>query len=97
MYMVVTEWKPKPGMRDEFERAGRAVGNLLRKQDGVTMVEVFESGERVIAAHAYADESTYRRLIHDPEGAFAQAVAENHIEDYGDWVSTVSGETVPHD
>jgi hypothetical protein len=95
MYLVVSVWEPLPGKADAFREHGMKVGSLLKKQPGVKLLEVFETGNKVVSVHGYADEATYQRLVQDPNGPFAKAIAESRAEEYGRWISSERGETVP--
>jgi hypothetical protein len=95
MYLVVSVWEALPGKADAFREHGMKVGSLLKKQPGVKLLEVFESGGKFISVHGYADEATYQRLVQDPNGPFAKAMAEGRVEDYARWVSSERGETEP--
>ena len=95
MYLVVSYWEPVPGREAEFDRVGPQVGALLRQQPGVVMMEVFKSGGKHVAVHGYQDEATYHAIVENPDGVFARAVAETHIEEFGRWLSSERGETLP--
>ncbi len=95
MYMVVSEWQPLPGKEEQFRQAGMATGSRLRQEPGVVMMEVFESGDKVIAVVGYEDEATYHRLIDDPNGVFAREHERNRVEDLGKWIRSDRGETIP--
>jgi hypothetical protein len=95
MYLVVSVWEALPGKAEAFRESGMKVGSLLKKQPGVKLLEVFESGDKFVSVHGYADEATYQRLVQDPNGPFAKAVAESRVEDYARWLSSERGETVP--
>ena len=92
MYLVISAWKPQPGKEDAFRERGRKVGAVLKRQPGVLLLEVFQSGDKHMSVHGYDDEATYRRLVHDPGGAFARAIAETGIEEYGTWLYSERGE-----
>jgi hypothetical protein len=95
VYLVVSVWEALPGKAEQFRVQGMKVGSLLKAQPGVLLLEVFETGDRVVSVHGYQDEATYQRLVQDPNGPFARAVAESHAEEYGRWLSSERGETVP--
>jgi quinol monooxygenase YgiN len=94
MFLVVSEWKAKPGKEAEFERAGKQAATRLRKQPGVLLLEIFRSGDRHVSVHGYQDEATYRKLIDDPQGAFARSQEELGIEKVGEWIGSQRGETL---
>lgn len=92
MYMVISAWQPHPGKEAAFRERGMQLASVLKRQPGVRQLDVFESGGKHMSVHAYDDEATYQRLIHDPVGAFAKAVAETGIEEYGNWLYSERGE-----
>jgi hypothetical protein len=71
------------------------VAKELRNQSGVQMLEMFRSGNKRIAVHGYKDEATYQSLVSDPNGPFARAQAKHNVEEYGRWLYSERGETVP--
>jgi hypothetical protein len=93
MYLVISQWKPRPGREADFERIGSTMRAFLRSQPGVTFVEGVEGPDCFYAVHAYEDEATYNRIVSDPNGPFNQAAAENKIEDVADWLGSVKGQT----
>ena len=95
MYLVVSVWEVLPGKADAFRENGMKVGSLLKQQPGVKLLEVFQSGDKFISVHGYADEATYQRLVQDPNGPFAKAMAESRVEEYARWLSSERGETIP--
>lgn len=95
MYIVISRWEAVPGRQEDFDRIGPQVGAILRQQPGVRMVEVFKSGGQHVAVHTYDDEAAYRRIVHDPAGAFAKAVESFGLENVARWISTESGESLP--
>lgn len=62
---------------------------------GVDLIQGFisESGE-AIAIIGYTDEATYNRLVNEPGGAVAQAMADTNIESVGQWISSDRGVTM---
>ena len=77
MYMVVSKWGLIPGREAQVEGPGRAVRDVLRRQPGVQFVYEFKNEDGVlVAVIAYDDEAAYRRVIHDPNSAFMQAIAQ---------------------
>ncbi|HLJ56327.1 MAG TPA: antibiotic biosynthesis monooxygenase [Chthonomonadaceae bacterium] len=94
MYIVVSEWEVLPGKEEEFHRVAGAIGQILRTQPGVVMVEAFDSGGKKMAVHGYKDEATYRALVQDPNGVFARAVEESGLEKIARWVRSERGETI---
>jgi heme-degrading monooxygenase HmoA len=93
MYLVISQWKPKPGREAEFETIGRNMRALLRSTPGVQFVEGIEGPDSFYAVHAYDDEAAYNRIVQDPNGPFNRAAAEHGIEDVADWLSSVKGTT----
>jgi heme-degrading monooxygenase HmoA len=91
MYIVISQWKPKPGREDEFKAIGQKMRGILRSTPGVQMIEGFEGPECFYAVHAYDDEAAYNRIIQDPNGPFNQAASEHAIEDVADWLGSVKG------
>ena len=94
MYLVVSRWKANPGKETQFEENGAKVGALLRKLPGVVMVEEFADEGQYVSVHGYKDESTYRKLIDDPNGQFNQALKQYKVEEYGKWISSERGTTI---
>ena len=94
MYIVVSEWETFPGKEADFDRIGREVARILRRQPGVEMLEIFNSGAKKMSVHGYKDEATYRALVQDPNGLFARTVAEYKLEETARWVRSESGETI---
>ena len=96
MYLVVSHWEALPGKEAEFEETGKKVAALLRRQPGVVLLEMFQSGDKYISVHGYQDEATYQKLVNDPNGTFAQAMAAHPVEELGRWISSERGETVDY-
>ncbi len=94
MYLVVSEWEPLSGHEKEFEEAGMKTGNFLKQQPGVEFLEVFRSGNKTVAVHGYRDEATYRAIVQDPNGPFAQQHAANRAEEHGRFLGSQKGETI---
>jgi hypothetical protein len=95
MYLVVTAWEALPGKADAFRENSLKVASVLMQQPGVKMLERFQSGDKFMSVHGYTDEAAYQRVVHDPNGPFAKAVADSHIEEYARWLYSERGETVP--
>ncbi len=96
MYLVVSYWEPVPGHEAQFEESGRAVREVLRSLPGVQLIEVFESNGKRVAVHGYKDEATYNSIVGDPNGPFSKAIAETHLEDHAQWISSDKGTTVEY-
>lgn len=95
MYLVISAWEPLPGKEQPFMELGNRIGAMLKRQPGVLLLEVFLSGGKAMSVHGYADEATYRRLVDDPDGPFARAVADSNLETVARWLYSERGETVP--
>lgn len=93
MYMVVSHWEVNPGQEDEARRRSAAVRQVLRAQPGVEFIHSIFNGNKVVAVHGYVDESAYHRVVHDPNGAFATAIADHGLEDIATWKGSESGNT----
>jgi hypothetical protein len=95
MYMVVSRWEYLPGMKEEFERRGPAVRETIRSQPGVKFAEGFRTeDDGIFAVIAYNSKGDYDRIVNDPDGPFAKALAESKLEDCARWVSSERGETM---
>lgn len=94
MYMVVSRWEAIPGMEDEFRRRSQPVRESMRSQPGVVFLESIFDGKTAIAVHAYETEDAYRRIVQDPDGPFAKAVAVHRLEEVARFVGSERGETV---
>lgn len=94
MYMVVSKWEALPGHENDWRQQADATRQKLLAIPGVEFSHRFvnEQGQ-VVVAMAYTDEATYRRLVDDPNGAVAKAMAESNIESYARWISSERGET----
>lgn len=93
MFMVISQWKPKPGKEAEFESISSSMRSLLRSTPGVSFIEGIEGPDCFYAVHAYDDEAAYNRIVQDPSGPFANAAAEHKIDEVADWLGSVKGET----
>jgi hypothetical protein len=93
MYLVISQWQPKPGREADFEAVGSRMRSFLRQTPGVQFVEAIQGPECFYAIHAYDDEDTYNRIVNDANGPFAKAAAEHGIEDVADWLGSVKGVT----
>ena len=93
MYLVISQWKAKPGRDQEFEAIGHRMRDLMRQTPGVTFVEAIQGPDSIYAVHGYEDEAAYNRIVQDPNGPFAQAASEHGIEDVADWLNSVKGNT----
>lgn len=94
MYLVVSQWEPKPGKDAEFENAGMSLREGLRSQPGVRMVEAFRSNGRIIAVHGYEDQAAYERLVSAPGGFFERMAADHDVENLATWLGSDRGETL---
>ena len=98
MYMVVSKWRILPGKEQDFEDNGAKVRNVLRTQPGVLFMHGFRNSEgNAVAIHAYESEDAYNKVVHDPNGAFAKALAEYKVEQSAEWISSERGETLDDD
>ena len=97
MYIVVSYWESLPGREEEFNKIGRKMGALMRRQPGVTLLETFKSGNKYVMVHGYKDEPTYRALVQDPKGFFARAAAEHKIDEIARWLSSERGEPLSYE
>lgn len=97
MYLVISQWEALPGQEAQFDKLGRKVGAVLRKQPGVVLLETIKVGKRHISVHGYRDEATYHALVDDPKGAFAKALASLNVDKVGRWISSERGETMAHE
>lgn len=95
MYLVVSVYEAKEGQDDEFIRRGQKVSEALRQQPGMLLLEVFPSEGKWVAVHGYRDEAAYHALVSDPDGPFARALAENRVEDVGNWLYSMRGAALP--
>lgn len=93
MYIVVSQWKPKPGREADFENVGRQMRDLLRQQPGVKMIEAFPGPESTYAVHVYENEAAYSKVVDAPDSFFNQMASKHGIEDVADWVGSVKGTT----
>ena len=96
MFLVVSYWEPLPGKEAEFDKIGQQVSSKLREQPGVVMVETIKSEGKHVSVHGYSDESTYQKLIHDPNSEFNKWVEQYNVDQIGKWVRSERGETRPH-
>ncbi len=94
MYLVVSYWKALPGHYDQAKAAGTAMSKLMRTQPGVTFMESFESNDKIVAVHGYADETTYNRIVSDPAGLFVKAAQEHGLEQHLEWLGSDRGTTI---
>jgi quinol monooxygenase YgiN len=95
MFIVVSKWKAKPGLDEEFENKGRKMRDLTRKMPGVLMVEAFKAPEgHIVAVHCYADEAAYKALVQDEAGEFNKAAQAEGIEQAGEWLGSERGEAL---
>ena len=93
MYIVVSQWKPKPGREADFENVGRQMRGLMRQQPGVKMIEAFPGPESIYAVHVYESEDAYSKVVEAPDSFFKQMAEKHGIEDVADWISSVKGTT----
>lgn len=95
MYIVVSRWEIIPSMQEEFESRGKSVRNILRSTPGVQLMEGFQTEEGgVVAIIGYDSRESYDRIVNDPNGPFAKAVAEHRLEECGHWVRSERGESM---
>ena len=95
MYMVVSKWGIVAGHEAQVAEQGRSVRDVLRRQPGVQFVKEFTNEDGVlVAVIGYDDEATYRRVIHDPNSAFMQAIAQYRLEEHAVWVGSDRGEAL---
>lgn len=93
MYIVVSQWKPKPGREADFDNIGRQMRGLMRGQPGVKLIEAFDGPEGIYAVHVYENEAAYSQVVGAPDSFFNQMAKKHGIEDVADWVSSVKGTT----
>ena len=95
MYAVMSKWEPLPGCEDEVQKRSSDVRAKMRTVSGIEFMHGFrnESGQYVVVM-GYADEPTYQKIIHNPQGPFAQALADSDLEKYARWVSSERGEMI---
>lgn len=93
MYIVVSQWKPKPGREADFEKVGRTMRDLLRRQPGVKLIEAFDGPEGVYAVHVYENESAYTQVVDHPNSYFNKMADEHGIHNVAEWISSVKGTT----
>ena len=94
MFIVVSRWEPKPEKGDAWKEMAAAARAKVSQVPGVEFMNRFmnEAGQMVVMM-GYTDEATYDRLVNDPSGAVAQAMAETDVEEYATWVSSERGES----
>jgi hypothetical protein len=94
MYMVISRWRPNPGSEDEMLK--RAIGprETLRAQPGVLFVYAMLHGDEVFVCHGYSNETMYKKVVEDPEGAFARSLAQSGLEQVCEWVESWRGESL---
>lgn len=96
MYLVISRWEALPGREAEFDRIGPILSAILRKQEGVLLVEAIKCGNGHIAVHGYRDEATYRAIVDNPNSEFSKALVANDADGIARWVSSDRGHTFPH-
>jgi quinol monooxygenase YgiN len=94
MYIVVSRWAVMPEHSSAAEEGGRKVRDVLRAQPGVLDVRGFRNEDGVfVAVISYADEAAYRRVIDDPQGAFARALEDSGLTRHAVWIGSERGES----
>jgi hypothetical protein len=96
MYLVVSHWKAIPGHEDEFETIGHKVRAIMSAQPGTLFFEAFKFDGKHVVIHGYTDEVSYNSLVNDPNGPFANAIADLKLEDHATWLGSERGTAIPH-
>ena len=94
MYTVISKWEIKPGKEQQAEAASKRVRGVLRSTPGVVSLEGMRSGNTVYAVVTYESEATRDKIVKDPNGPFAKAIAENGLEEFAEWKWSEGGEKV---
>ncbi|HVT13637.1 MAG TPA: hypothetical protein VHE55_15335 [Fimbriimonadaceae bacterium] len=93
MYYVVSRWEPLPGKSEEFENKARKLRGIMKSQSGVSFLEGFrteDGGE--VAIVGYNSRADYDRIVNNPNGPFASAVAAEDLDSIARWVWSERGE-----
>ncbi len=94
MYIVVSYWQAKAGKEMEFEKLGKEMGAVLKSQSGVVFLEMFKSGDKYVAVHAYESEARYKTLVEANDSVFATEMAKIKFDEVGEWLSSERGEAL---